>query len=368
MRVRRNKRTTDGRSSMTGVFLSYLRSDSAPYAHMLSANLRERGFEVFVDIEAIEVGEDFVESIDRAIGACDVVLALIGPDWLSNTDPTGQRRIDQQTDFVRLELLAAIRREIVLIPVLVGGASMPALSDLPPALSEVGTQVAMRQALEMRDERWDQDVEMLVSTLRHHESTRTRPPAQVSPPEGAESSLAPRPEAIEIPESHARASVRPGSDRARPRAFISYRRKDSLVHARLLALSLEHYVNAEVFLDVDAVRSGRKYAGQYEKAVSACDVFFVLIGDQWLHARDKEGRPRIWDEADHVHKEIRAALPRGVPVIPLLIQGAEMPESDELPPDIKELEEWEAKPLRDETWTQDFDLVAKDFLAIWGSG
>jgi hypothetical protein len=88
--------------------------------------------QIFRDIEAIEAGADFIEVIDQAVGSCAILLVLIGPRWLGATDSKGNRRLEDPNDFVRLEITAALTRHgIKVIPVLVGGATMPAAEDLP---------------------------------------------------------------------------------------------------------------------------------------------------------------------------------------------------------------------------------------------
>ena len=83
------------------------------------------GGQVFKDVDSIEVGDDFVEVINGAVGSCDVLLALIGEDWLSITDAHGRRRLDDPHDFVRLEIEAALARNVRVIPILVDGPGCP---------------------------------------------------------------------------------------------------------------------------------------------------------------------------------------------------------------------------------------------------
>src|SRR5687768_9962888 len=92
---------------------------------------RER---VFKDVDSIEPGEDFVERITAAVASCDVLLALIGPQWLTITDENGQRRLDNPEDFVRLEIETALTRKIRVIPILVDEAGSRA-NELPPTLA-----------------------------------------------------------------------------------------------------------------------------------------------------------------------------------------------------------------------------------------
>lgn len=114
-----------------------------------------------MDIGTIEPGQDFVEAIAEAVGKSSVLIVMIGKQWLSITDSAGQRRLDNPNDFLRTEIVAALERDISVIPVLVEGASMPQEADLPQALAKL----ARRNAIEISDTRWDYDVEQLIKVL-----------------------------------------------------------------------------------------------------------------------------------------------------------------------------------------------------------
>lgn len=148
---------------MSGIFISYRRQDSAGWVGRLTDSLKENFGEdqIFMDIEAIEAGVDFVESINKAVGSCQVLLAIIGPRWLSVTDQGGRRRLDNPEDFIHLEIAAALQRNVRVIPVLVGGAEIPASDQLPDDLKPL----ARRQAHEISDTRWEYDSEQLVKLL-----------------------------------------------------------------------------------------------------------------------------------------------------------------------------------------------------------
>src|SRR5688572_28061053 len=134
---------------MSKILISYRREDSAAYAGRLADRLRQSfGDEnVFVDIDTIQPGQDFIESIDASVGSCDALVAVIGRTWLSGSDASGRRRLDNPDDFVRREIATALRRGIRVIPALVGDARMPTASDLPDDLSTL----VRRHALEISD-------------------------------------------------------------------------------------------------------------------------------------------------------------------------------------------------------------------------
>lgn len=149
--------------AMGGIFISYRRGDSAGYAGRLSDHLRDHfgKDKVFIDVETIEFGTDFVEALHKAISSCSVLLVLIGPMWLTMTDAAGRRRLDDPDDFTMLEISAALERNIRVIPVLVQDAKMPVEEDIPDSLKAL----TRRQAIGISNERWDFDVNRLIGVL-----------------------------------------------------------------------------------------------------------------------------------------------------------------------------------------------------------
>ena len=115
-----------------------------------------------MDVAAIEPGQDFRKAIDKSVANCSVLLALVGQEWLQTKDATGRRRLDDETDFVRLELALALQRDIPVVPVLVRGAKMPLAEYLPEDLKEL----AFRNAVELTHARWKSDVAVLIRALR----------------------------------------------------------------------------------------------------------------------------------------------------------------------------------------------------------
>lgn len=148
---------------MAKIFINYRRDDSAGYAGRLYDRLAGH-FDpdhVFMDIDQIEPGEDFVEVIQEKLKAVQVAVALIGKQWLDITDANGQRRLDNPEDWVRLEIEALLVRKIRVIPLLVGGANAPNSSRLPGSLSAL----ARLQAHEVSDRRFHEDVNKLIRVL-----------------------------------------------------------------------------------------------------------------------------------------------------------------------------------------------------------
>jgi TIR domain-containing protein len=145
------------------VFISYRRQETAAYAGRLYDAMTERFGEsnVFMDVD-MKPGVDFVERISQGVGACEALIAVIGPSWATVTDGEGGVRLADPEDFVRLEVETALRRpDVTLIPVLVSGARMPDPGDLPTGLRPI----TRRNALELSDGRWRYDVGRLNDTL-----------------------------------------------------------------------------------------------------------------------------------------------------------------------------------------------------------
>jgi len=145
------------------IFISYRRSDSGGYAALLLAALREQygGKSLFLDHDAISGGEEFATKLEEALSEADVVLAVIGPDWL-DAGSVDRRRLDDPDDWVRRELSVSLQRDDVrVIPVLVGDAQLPEAGDLPEDLRPL----VGRQVQSVRPDRFDDDARALMRTI-----------------------------------------------------------------------------------------------------------------------------------------------------------------------------------------------------------
>ena len=168
---------------MTGTFISYRREDAAGYAGRLRESLERRlgAARVFRDVDTLRPGQDFVQAIDGRLAECGVMLAVIGREWVDARDQAGARRLDEPYDFVRLEIAAALARpDVLVVPVLVEGASMPAAGELPENIRPL----ARRHAVSVRDETWDTDVDRLVTVIESASAATApaRPDAPISGP------------------------------------------------------------------------------------------------------------------------------------------------------------------------------------------
>src|SRR2546427_731021 len=170
------------------IFISYRRDDTAGHAgHLYSDLVAVFGIDsVFMDTETIEPGADFTERLRHEIESGDVVIALIGKRWLG-------KRLRDPGDFVRLEIQSALDRKLRVIPVLVQGARMPSIAQLPESIAEL----SHRNALEISDTRWNHDVERLVAALQGKRPDMEVPSVRETAPEEIAASAPLQPSARE---------------------------------------------------------------------------------------------------------------------------------------------------------------------------
>jgi hypothetical protein len=173
------------------VFLNYRRSDSAGHAGRLFDRLNQRfPGRVFRDVTGIGYGVEYAAEIERRLDSCRVLVVIIGPQWLTSEDDSGRRRLDDPDDLVRLEIENGLRRNALVIPILVGDARPPSADELPGGLKPL----AGRNALEITEPDFDNDVERLTHAIAnalgepeasqaltpHPETGATRAPAKSS--------------------------------------------------------------------------------------------------------------------------------------------------------------------------------------------
>jgi pterin-4a-carbinolamine dehydratase len=144
------------------IFISYRREDSSPAARGLRENLVEAfGDAVFMDIDEIRVGDIWPQALDNALNSATVLLVVIGPTWLRIANVHGRRRIDLPNDWVHVEIERSLAKGIIVIPVLVGRATMPPREALPDAIAGLSNQ----QYIELREAHWKQDLQPLIDRL-----------------------------------------------------------------------------------------------------------------------------------------------------------------------------------------------------------
>ena len=162
------------------IFVNYRRDDFPGTAGRLRDQLADAfgPDSLFMDVDNIPAGVDFASYLNAQVAACDVFLAIVGPNWLNATGETGGRRIDDPDDFVRIEIAAALARNIHVIPLTIDGARLPKADELPDPLKPL----IRRQAVEVRNDHFHRDAEALIEKLhRALGSDRVGPKRQRAP-------------------------------------------------------------------------------------------------------------------------------------------------------------------------------------------
>jgi hypothetical protein len=157
-------KSTEGKRE--AIFISYRRQDSADVTGRIYDRLVQRYSreQIFKDVDSIPLGVDFREHLGNVVGKCSLLLAVIGPQWTSAVGPNG-RRLDDKSDFVRIEIEAALARNIPVIPLLVGGAALPDESQLPDSLGPI----TYRNGIQVRaDPDFHRDMDRLIAGLEQH--------------------------------------------------------------------------------------------------------------------------------------------------------------------------------------------------------
>jgi hypothetical protein len=158
------KNLSNAEAVTSHIFISYRRSDSADITGRIYDRLIERfgKHPIFKDVDSIPLGLDFKDYLDEQVGKCNVLLAIIGDRWLDASDASGNRRLDDPSDFVKIEIESALQRNIPVIPLLVRGASMPNEENLPPSLRKL----SYRNGIPIRpDPDFHRDMDRLIKAL-----------------------------------------------------------------------------------------------------------------------------------------------------------------------------------------------------------
>ena len=151
---------------MSEIFISYRRDDSSGFAGALLRELNDEfGDErIFMDVDDIKGGVDYAGMIAEELDGCEILVAIIGKQWLTLADGEGRRRLDNPEDMVRIEVATALAKGKVVVPLLVKGAPMPTRADLPDDLQGL----AMRNAIEVSNTNWRADIGELNDVLYEH--------------------------------------------------------------------------------------------------------------------------------------------------------------------------------------------------------
>src|SRR5689334_12642213 len=154
------------------------------------------------------------------------------------------------------------------------------------------------------------------------------------------------------------------STRMPGKIFISYRREDSAASAIGIGQYLENeFGRKNVFIDID-MRAGSRFPAVLEQRLAECKVMLVLIGPDWLNAKDDQGRCRLENPADWVRLEIAHALRRGITIIPVRINGASLPQPAMLPDEIKGLLDHQATSVTLSGFRHEMSGLVRDIRSI----
>lgn len=142
--------------------------------------------------------------------------------------------------------------------------------------------------------------------------------------------------------------------------FISYRREDSAAYAGRVFDRLEReFGRDQLFMDVDAIPLGSKFADVIKNHIDHSAVVLVIIGSRWFEARDETGARRLDDPNDLVRLEVSIALRGNIALIPILLDGAHFPKLSQLPMDLQELPSRQALPVRHASFHTDLDKLVQ---------
>jgi hypothetical protein len=316
-----------------GIFISYRRDESSYLAGRLHDRLVDRFGEaqVFMDVDSLAFGSDFTQVITESVARCAILLVLIGREWAAVTDGRGRRRIDDPDDFVRMEIEAALVRDIRVVPVLVDGAVMPRGSDLPPIL----TQLARRQALELNPSRYETDIARLIKTVE-----TVLAEAQTSP--GRQAYAAPSGEDWQYGEQEARGNQKVNDQIEQSRAvpmpmsvasrnldvptpfpacpttgrfvFVSYAHADKVVVYP--ELSRIRSLGAQVWYD-EGIETGGEWPEEIATALMKAAAVIAMITPNAVASRN-------------VKNEINLALSRSKPILVIHLSKTQLPPGLEL--------------------------------------
>lgn len=293
--------------STNNIFISYRHDEAEGHAGRLYDRLNRRfPGRVFMDVTKVSAGEEFSEVIEDKIGSSSVVIVLMGRQWATLTDDYGERRLERTEDYVRQEIVTAMRRKIPLIPVLVGGGRMPPSDLLPPDL----VPLTHRNACELTDSDFDYDVQRLIKAIEHY--THDTP---VGMPENAFSS-APSSQSPLDPDSGNpnpfATATEPQSEVEGELVFVCYAREDQEFTLKLAQTLKDKGVR--VWIDQWDILTSADWDRSIDEALINCDRFLIVLSPSAV-------------DSNEVRTELRTALDEKKCIVPVLFQKCRVPRS-----------------------------------------
>lgn len=272
---------------MAGVFINYRRADTQGWAMGLYRDLAGKFGEerVGMDVETVGLGESFVARIEETLSRCDAMIVLIGPQWLTASGENRPRLQDPE-DWVRLEIEAAFKSKMRVVPVLVDGGEMPRSAELPETLRDL----ARMQAVAISPGRYDDDVDRLI----HHIEKLTGDKRLSKPVDAAPA------------RNHPAEELAPGASKA----FFSYSRADS-EFALKLAGDLRS-AGADIWVDQFDIPLGVRWDDAIAEALDNCSRHLVVLSPAAVASQN-------------VKDEIAYALDEGKEIVPVIHQECKVP-------------------------------------------
>jgi hypothetical protein len=378
--------TGDGGRVMDGpYFISYSRVDAEDIAERLTDELvaGPPPYAVWLDVRDLQPGVDWDTQIRDALRDCSGLLFVVTADSVQDHSATKQEwvwalrykkpviplRFDADAELpLRLESrqsidfsdgfevgLARLRTYLASV-----GSPKWVLEDLRDQLAEAERE--MPRAGPQQGPRVRQDIEDLQRRVAEQERLVADPQAATRRTEERIAAGLEQQRVIDFaPTGRHVGAQTPQETRGQEpwsgekKIFLCYRREDTEGFARGIYESLAgRYGREQVFRDIDSTPPGVKFSAWIEARVGQCDVMIVLIGKGWLSAKNRTGERRLDLPNDWVRQEIKTALERDIPILPVQVQGALMPSEDELPSSIADLAGFQSAEVTDRRW--DYDL------------
>jgi hypothetical protein len=343
------------------IFVSYSRRDQE-FAQSLVEALAERGRDVWAHWKDIRAGSEWDAAINDAIDRADAFVPVLTADWSHSAQCQAELAYAAERN---KRILPLLRRDLgpLAIPEAVKAIhwiSFREEDDLEAALTSLTESIDTDPAwlrhhtlLLTRAAEWEQNLRDPSYLLRGGLLERSE--AWLARQAGKEPS--PTRLQVEFVLASRRAAPR-GPKRKRNAVFISYRRDEAKAYAVHLHDRLSTLLGeGNVFMDLDSIRPGIDFVSALREGLDVTAALIALIGDQWLDLREPDGQRRLDNPEDFVRLELEGALDRGIKVIPVLVDGARMPASGELPPTIAELARLQALELNHEHWKRDVDRL-----------
>lgn len=291
------------------IFVSYRREDAPDSTRKLLQRLvgaygRDR---IVYDLDMNNRGQEFVEDVRRKLADCKLVIVVIGPNWASVTNEFGDPKINDSRDYTHTELAHALISGIPVISVLIDDGKIPQRSNLPRGLEGL----AGIQSATLRSDSYEGDLELLERALD-----------QVL-------------QASEIPIKRHRQIADPPLRPRGTKVFISYRRRDTAGTAPQIYEALARDLpDDDIFLDLRSIELASDYRKRITAALDKSCLVIALIGRQWANpawSRQRKWFGRWFTSEDLVQIELEVASDLRVPVLPVLVDGAIIPEASRLP-------------------------------------